>query len=118
MDTDGNTQLCNGEIIPSNNNPTNSGCSYNAVMVSVGCGNNNISRSELSEYCNQNYNEDVSNNACEQIYDFENPYNCSKKEYNSLITSFSLAFSSSLLIYHLVLKMSLLIMMKYNASKL
>lgn len=106
--------LCNGDILLPNSGCIQS-CAKNNVQIGFGNTDNSLSTvfptvNDYSYYCNQNYNETAVNYACQQIYDSENPYNCSQKNYNNFITSVSLAFSSSLLIFQILLRISILIM--------
>lgn len=114
--------LCNGEILP--NIDCSQSCARNYVQIdflgqtSSGPNNELATVNDFSYFCNQNYNVTVINYACQQIYASENPYNCSKKNYNNFITSVSLAFSSSLLLFQILLRISLLIMKRiYKNNK-
>jgi len=110
----GTINLCNGEIL----SPCNHDCNRNYVQFSFLTNTFITTVNDYSSYCYQNFNQTSINNACEQIYNAENPYNCSKKLYNGFLTSITLAFSSSLLVFHIAFRISVLVMKRaYKASK-
>ena len=107
--------FCNGQVMScqSGDDCNNEQCSCNNNFIYISFGETywqGFPYDVYLSYCNMYYN---ASSICQQIYNLENPYNCSNKVYNSFITSISLAFSSSLLVFQVALRVLVMTMKRF-----
>ena len=97
--------FCDGQVASYTNSciVTNSCNCINSICFFwfINQGYGNFTKDEYATLCNDNYN---ANSLCGQIYNLENPYSCSQKVYSTFITTVSIAFSSSLLLFQILLR--------------
>ena len=94
--------FCDGQVASYDCIYTNSCSCINSIcffwFINQG---GNFTTNKYVTLCNDNYN---ANSLCGQIYNLENPYSCSQKVYSTFITTVSLTFSASLLLFQILLR--------------